>query len=92
MPGAASPELIELVTCVLSSAPSAATPAAPPSERENATVELAAPLSLAATWFWTARTRVLRVVPTPRPTIAGNTASRPSPSSPTVSSTPPPTR
>jgi hypothetical protein len=42
----------------------------PPSERKNATDELAAPMSLSATVFCTASTRFCMVMPTPMPTRA----------------------
>jgi hypothetical protein len=50
-----------------SSTPSRVTPTVPPSERRNATSELAAPTSVTSTVFCTASTRFCMVAPIPMP-------------------------
>ena len=67
-PAAARSWVIWSVTRWASTAPSTETPIVPPSERKNATDELAAPMSRSGTVFCTASTRFCMVMPTPTPT------------------------
>ncbi|GAB3960382.1 hypothetical protein GCM10027614_82100 [Micromonospora vulcania] len=69
IPAAARSWVIWSVTRRARTAPSTETPMVPPSDRKNATLALAAPMSLSATVFCTARTRFCMVMPTPVPTM-----------------------